>query len=78
MGVADQGNIPGRTSKAHHNSRFGNQVIGPRANDVDTKNPIRLSMGQYLDETLRFIHALCPPKGGKIGPAHLIGHTGVL
>src|SRR6185437_5284944 len=52
MRVAGPGDILAARAEGHRGGRFGDQITGPRPEDVDSKQAIGLLVGEHLDAPL--------------------------
>src|SRR6185437_1838435 len=70
--MTDTRDVFGTTGKFHHRHALGDQLRRARPDDMHGQQAIRPRVGNYLDESLGFIHAACPRIGAESKAADAI------
>src|SRR5216683_5923921 len=78
MSMTDPRDILGRSGKLYDGDRFGNHVGSAGSEDVNAQHAIRLSIGDDLDQTVRFVETARSPIGGEGKLADPILRTALL
>ena len=78
MSVAGEEEILGRGAEIDRRHRFGDQVAGVAAQDVDAEDRVRLGVGQDLDEALEAACGAGAADGPERKRALAVGGAGFL
>src|SRR5262249_14970670 len=70
--------VLGTSGKLHDRHRLGDQVGGPRPEDVDAQHAVGLGVGEDLDHPFGLVHRPGPRVGAELEPADAVFAPGSL